>query len=74
MLSDTDRSTSVDLDEFNAAFARAATDLPPSAYAFSLCGTVCKTLCCGGKNSAFSQSWKFPKNLAQFQDFGAEWV
>ena len=76
MLSDTDRTLSVDLAEtdFDQKFAPRADDLPPSAYTFSLCGTLCKTMCCGGKNSAFGKSWKFPKNMAEFQQFGAEWL
>ena len=32
--------------------------LPPPV----VLGTVCKTMCCGGKNSAYVKSWKLPKN------------
>ena len=76
MLADTDRTKSVDLDDndFNTKFARPAADLPPSAYNFSILGAVCKTMCCGGKNSAYGKSWKLPKNMIQFQQFGADWL
>ena len=76
MLAETDRTKSVDLDDsdFSIKFASPANDLPPSAYTFGLLGTVCKTMCCGGKNSAYGKSWKLPKNMIQFQQFGAEWL
>ena len=89
MLADTDRAKSLDLNEsndsttfsspaddlfWNVKFAYPAGDLPPSAYTFSLLGTLCKTMCCGGKTSAYGKSWKFPKNMIQFQQFGAEWL
>ena len=89
MLAHTDRAKSVDLNEsdgstmfaspadnflWNVKFAHRAGDMPPSAYAFDLLETLCKTMCCGGKNSAYGKSWKLPKNMIQFQQFGAEWL
>ena len=88
MLTDTDRQASVDLNDsfatrparssadmlWNVEFAHPADNLPQSAYTFNVLGTLCKTMCCGGKNSAFKKSWKFPKNMADFQQFGADWM
>ena len=88
MLADTDRQASINLNGtfaartprdptdmlWNVEFAYPAGDLPPSAYTFNTLGTVCKTMCCGGKNAAFKKGWKFPKNMSEFQQFGADWM
>ena len=60
LLAETSRTPSVDLGEgdFAEKFDREADDLPPSAYTFGLLGTVCKTVCCGGRTSAYGRSWK----------------